>query len=40
LPKTKFPKGRYYWKLKSADGRVIRNFFVDKDLMPKKYNNR
>ncbi len=37
--KQKFPSGRYYWKLKSEDGTVIREFFVNKDLMPKKYKD-
>jgi hypothetical protein len=39
LPKKQFPPGRYYWKLKSSEGRIIRNFFVNKELMPQKLRN-
>ena len=39
LGPKKFPTGRYYWKLKSEDGTLIREFFINKDLMPSKYKN-
>ena len=38
-PSQRFPTGRYYWKLKSDDGTLIREFFINKDLMPSKYKN-
>ncbi len=35
LPAEDFGSGRYYWKMRSSEGMVIREFFVNKDLMPK-----
>lgn len=36
LPEELLKTGRYYWKLKSEDAWIIRTFFVNKHLMPKK----